>query len=622
MIIAKDYNVELRDKTGNLKKYLTPFVKNLTWEWNRLGGCGNCSFVLSKAYREVNFDVMDDIQIRVPQVDYADLHTKVLIHFDGADGASAYTAETGQVLTFAGTAQLDTAQKKLGSASLLLDGNSDYVTLPVDLPLGINKFSVEARVRVAAFAGSDTHQVIFSKYTDSNNYWFFSLYEGAAGSLSTPHFYGVINGVSFNYNIGVPLFSLNTWYHIAWVRSGNNLYFFINGVRYIVSTNCTLDVPTLTSALNIGRDAANGSRFFNGNIDEVRISTNIDRWTADFTPRANAYSHDFNATKLVYRGFVSGIGGTMKVGQDIKVSVKGYSELLRKKVIHNLGDVKEYTSSEISVIVGDIIDTFVVTSSDITKGTVEAGSFVCDTIKFMGSVWDALQTLAELAGDVEWGVNEDLSFFWRIESNVIRHKFIIGDKTVSLERKVDYFKLKNKIYLVGGDNAGVKYRRTGENTDSQDKYFLAEEIVNNGSITSDTVADQYTGAILTENAQPTETFTAQIKNIFKRFEDVLPLGLITFYDVKYDRSNYSARVGDIIGEAADGGSDLVIGEAADGGSDATIGGQYSSQIDRIVYSLSNTRGRFNVSLELGDTILEMAARVKKLEQAMQSAQQN
>jgi hypothetical protein len=46
-------------------------------------------------------------------------YVKLLIQFNGIDGANTYTAETGQTVTFVGTAQLDTDQKKFGTASLL-----------------------------------------------------------------------------------------------------------------------------------------------------------------------------------------------------------------------------------------------------------------------------------------------------------------------------------------------------------------------------------------------------------------------------------------------------------------------------------------------------------------------
>jgi len=64
-INATTYNIELRDKDGALKAYLTPFVSNVSWEWNRIGGCGACSITLQKGYRDITFDARDDIQVRV-----------------------------------------------------------------------------------------------------------------------------------------------------------------------------------------------------------------------------------------------------------------------------------------------------------------------------------------------------------------------------------------------------------------------------------------------------------------------------------------------------------------------------------------------------------------------------
>ena len=55
----------------------------------------------------------------------------LLIPFDGSDTATSANDDSSNshTITFAGTAQLDTAQKKFGTASLLLDGDSDYVTV-------------------------------------------------------------------------------------------------------------------------------------------------------------------------------------------------------------------------------------------------------------------------------------------------------------------------------------------------------------------------------------------------------------------------------------------------------------------------------------------------------------
>jgi len=622
MATAKDYNVEWRDKNGNLKGYLTPYVSNVNWEWNRLGGCGRCALTINKKYRELNFEPLDDIQIRVKKSDFMDSLTKLLIHFDGVDAATAYTAETGQVVTFAGTAQLDTAQKKFGTASLLLDGNSDYVTVPnsTDFDFGTGDFAIEFRARWNDRTGL---QILVGRGIAGTDCWY--IFKDATHHLGL--YFIRDSAIKGHYTTNDVVISAdNTWYSIVVERSGTGAYIFIDGVSKTLALGTafgTNNVGSLSAVLNIGRGMDGGVyNYLNGWIDEVRISKGIARWTEDFTPQSYAYSHDTALTKLVYRGFIDNIVPALKAGQDIKLDVRGYFDLLKKRVIHTAGNIRVYTSNEVSVIVTNIIDTFVTPNTPITKGTIDAGSFTCDSIKFLSDVGAALRILAELTGDVEYGVDENLVFFWRTESDTIRHKFFIGNNVKTLGRRVDFGKLVNKLYLVAGDVAGVKYKRTAENTDSQSRYFLSEQIINNGSISTDTVADQYLGALLTESAQPVLNIRALVVNTDIRMEDTIPMGSIIFYDVAYDRNKYASEIGDIIGETADGGSNLTIGEIGDGGSDAIIGGVYRAQINRISYELSATPGRFNITIELGDTVLETSARIRKLEQAMNSEQQN
>ena len=395
-IVAKDYNVELRNKDGELKKYLTPFVSKVSWEWNRLGGCGRCSITVKKGYRDIIFDARDDIQIR------------------SKDGATS---------------------------------------------------------------------------------------------------------------------------------------------------------------------------------------------------------------KLVYRGFIASVTPTLQDDQTVVLDVRGYFDLLKKIVVQDTGDTKTYTSTEVGAMVTDIVDTFVTGNSPITKGTVEAGSFTPDTIDFLSTVDEALRTLSDLVGNVEYGVDETLTFFWVLESSTINHKFFVGDNISILERKVNWDDLVNRIYFVGGEVLGVKYKETGENTDSQAEYFLSEIILNNSSITTSQVAGQYMGAILTEKSNPKFSIRAQVENTPTRLEDTVPMGLVVFYDAEYDRDSPGDLIGDIIGEAADGGSDITVGLTGDGGSGSTIGGQYSGQINRVKYSLSDTPGRFNIEIELGDTVLETSAKIRRLELGLNSLQQ-
>ena len=486
-INASEYSIQLRDKNGGLKAYLTPFVSKVSWEWNRIGGCGRCSLTINKAYRNIIFDAQDDIQIRV-----------------------------------------------------------------------------------------------------------------ASGATS----------------------------------------------------------------------------------------------------------------KMVYRGYIANIIPNLKINQDIVLDVRGYFDLLKKIIVHTSGDTRAYSSKTVAFMADDIADTFIVPNTPITiAGALTAGDFTADSLEFFGTVEDALRTLAELQGDIEYGVDEDLIFFWNTESTTIARKFFVGNNVSVLERRISFDNLVNKLYLVGGDVAGVKYKNTAEATDSQAQYYLAEEIINNSSIITANVAVQYLGAILTERSTPQFSIRAQIKNTDLRLEDTLPIGLVSFYDATYDYASLGDIIGDIIGESFGGlktvtikaggsgytngaqvltvvqtggasgtinvtvsggvvtsinsiatqgtgytttgvggtganglattggggtgctvnisainivtatGDNIVIGETAEGGSNVFVGGEYSAQVDRLAYSLSDTPGRFNIEVNLGDTILETAAKIKRIELQLASLTQ-
>lgn len=83
--------------------------------------------------------------------------------------------------------------------------------------------------------------------------------------------------------------SLNTWYHIAITRDANGtIRHFINGQQ----VNSWVNTYPLTSGsqnLFIGGINGYSSSSLNGNIDEVRISKGIARWTASFTPPDHEY---------------------------------------------------------------------------------------------------------------------------------------------------------------------------------------------------------------------------------------------------------------------------------------------------------------------------------------------
>lgn len=215
-----------------------------------------------------------------------DTYDKLLVHFDGADAATAdYTAETGQTVSLEGTAQLDTAQKVFGTASLLLDGDSDYATVPhsADWDFGSGDFTVECRVRFSSVAAGPYAMV--GQYALNDRAWIFA-YSNVSSQIT---FGWSTNGTTSSWADRTWSPEADTWYHVAVVRNGNAGYIFINGVQ----TGADIDFTGVTiynsgNGLAIGRSDY-ATWYFPGWIEEVRVCKGIARWTDDFTPPTTEY---------------------------------------------------------------------------------------------------------------------------------------------------------------------------------------------------------------------------------------------------------------------------------------------------------------------------------------------
>ena len=76
-----------------------------------------------------------------------DANTQVLCHFDGVDGSTTFTDSSGNSLnaTAYGNAQLDTAKKKIGTASYEAAGTNPYIRTAASTSLkSTGDFTVES----------------------------------------------------------------------------------------------------------------------------------------------------------------------------------------------------------------------------------------------------------------------------------------------------------------------------------------------------------------------------------------------------------------------------------------------------------------------------------------------
>ena len=220
-----------------------------------------------------------------------DSYTKSLLHMNGNDGSTTFTdnaAGGSHTWTAYGNAQLDTAQSKFGGVSGLFDGSGDYIDTPDsnDWDFGAGNFTVDGWVRLNTkkdcyIAGQDN-----SLGSTAATSWFIWL--NSTGKISA----GFVcnDGVTWRTCIGGTDLGTRNWAHIALVGDGNNLDLYINGVKDATTVDVTgKTVNNSVNKLAIGRLGEYNGYYFDGWIDEFRISKGIARWTSDFTPPTQKY---------------------------------------------------------------------------------------------------------------------------------------------------------------------------------------------------------------------------------------------------------------------------------------------------------------------------------------------
>lgn len=216
-------------------------------------------------------------------------NVKLLCGFNGADGATAFTDESSaaRAATFFGNAKLDTAQKRFGTAALLLDGSGDYVSFAdsADFTLGANDFTVECWIRFANSPDATSRNwVTHYDAGGSQRAWIWRY------SASRLQFLYSTNGISTTSFLTDWFPQSQVWYHCAAAREAANLRFFVNGELSAVHNIGAASIFNSSSAIRIGAENSAATNFWDGWIDEVRLTVGAARYTSAFIPPQGPFS--------------------------------------------------------------------------------------------------------------------------------------------------------------------------------------------------------------------------------------------------------------------------------------------------------------------------------------------
>jgi len=215
-----------------------------------------------------------------------DSYTKLLLHADGSNGGTTFTdsSSSGRSVTPGGDVHTDTTIKKIGTASAQFDGTGDYLQMAdsADFNYGSGDFTIDFWCYVESFGGYGYNQEAGSNWLRAE------MKEG---------------GIEFNlYNSGsyangwatqLPWTSgdiQDSWHHIALERDGTVMRGYIDGTEITMVNGDepgTNTMPDIASVVWLGGKVS-GSGYYEGYLDEFRISKGIARYDADFTPETRA----------------------------------------------------------------------------------------------------------------------------------------------------------------------------------------------------------------------------------------------------------------------------------------------------------------------------------------------
>lgn len=380
--------------------------------------------VSSNTTTYLNIEILN-IDIEDPTEAPIDSYMKLLLHANGSDNVFVDSIDPPKTVNPIGNVIQKDDQYKFGGKSAYFDGNGDYLSVPHsdDFNFGSDPFTVDFWLR---WDGSPNSSALFSS-TNGSGYqlkYIFKWYPNILHiHIHSPAY--AISSIQFSWTpIG------NIWYHLAFTRSGNNWYFFVNGIQTGGTKTNSVVMPDTSTEFTIGGNTENDGGYFKGWIDEFCVSKGIARWTSNFTPYTDEY--DIAGGYFV---FTPGLNFTL-VKDNIKkdsfqFKEKEYGQRFNKIKLSYINRDDNYRTDVI-----EVEDTYWINK----LGEVLEQTYQMDGIKRNSQARRIAQYLLDYESNINWSCSFDtdiLGLFFNVGD-------IVGFTWEQLNWQAKYFRIVSK----------------------------------------------------------------------------------------------------------------------------------------------------------------------------------
>ena len=235
----------------------------------------------------IPFSVTGSQAITIPTDPYSN-NVSLLLRGDGSNGSTSIvdSSPAANSISVRGNAQISTAQSKFGGSSLYFDGSGDSLVIDPSTAFGFGTgdFTIECFVFLNANAISTGVTLLdFRIGLTVNPFTMYIVNRGSGNMLGVYSGLGVLSAES---DVAIPI---GVWTHTALVRAGGLFSLFLNGTLLSITQGGasagTGDFGN-SCPVSIGAAAGGAAAFFNGYINDLRITKGVARYTSNFTPSA------------------------------------------------------------------------------------------------------------------------------------------------------------------------------------------------------------------------------------------------------------------------------------------------------------------------------------------------